>query len=355
MAQPPKRDSGRDAGRSRKPSQSASRGSTRDSTRGSARSSSRPPSTTRPAGEPIRTPAPRDPELPGDISWQDLDGKARQELRSLPKELAERVGAQLAAAGITVDDDPEAALAHARCARRLASRVAITREALALTAYAAGKFDLALGEFRTYRRMSGDEQHLPLMVDCERALGRPERALDLAASPSAKELDALGQRELRIVVAGARRDLGQPEAAVLLLESDRGLESAATDSSLVRLRYAYADALRELGRDQEARAWFARVTAEDTEQLTDAAEVLPTLGDGLERIGRRAFAVPLLAGVLVDQLGISIEHVLRLVARRYASGRGPHHPPQRHVFRLVGGVLEAVGASDQGPDHRTDD
>lgn len=254
MAQPPRRDSGRSVGRSPKTSQSST-------------------------VEPRRTPAPRDPELPGDISWQDLDGKARQELRSLPKELAERVGAQLAAAGITVDEDPEGALAHARCARRLASRVAITREALALTAYAAGKFDLALGEFRTYRRMSGDQQHLPLMVDCERALGRPERALDLAASSSSKELDALGQRELRIVVAGARRDLGQSEAAALLLESDRGLASPDTDSSLVRLRYAYADALRELGRDQEAHEWFTRVAAEDLTQLTDAADVLTALGD----------------------------------------------------------------------------
>lgn len=283
MAQPPKRDSGRD----RKPRQGPSRGAGggkpsghRASAPGSSgRSSARPNA----SGEPVRTPAPRDPELPGDISWQDLDGKARQELRSLPKELAERVGAQLAAAGITVDQDPEAALAHARCARRLASRVAITREALGLTAYAAGKFDLALGELRTYRRMSGDEQHLPLMVDCERALGRPERALELAASPSARALDPLGQRELRIVVAGARRDLGQQDAALLLLESDPELTSASTDESLTRLRYAYADTLRGVGRIDEASQWFIRVANEDTEQHTDAAEVLATLEAGPAR------------------------------------------------------------------------
>lgn len=274
MAQPPKREPGRD----RKPSQGRDRGTggrkppgDRSSTQAS---SGRPAVRPRTSDDPVRTPAPRDPELPGDISWQDLDGKARQELRSLPKELAERVGAQLAAAGITVDTDPQAALAHAQCARRLASRVAITREALGLTAYAAGRFDLALGELRTYRRMSGDQQHLPLMVDCERALGRPERALELASSSEAAALDADGQRELRIVVSGARRDLGQADAAVVLLEADSGLSSSNVDSSLTRLRYAYAAALRDAGRKDQARTWFERVASEDLERLTDANELL---------------------------------------------------------------------------------
>jgi hypothetical protein len=225
----------------------------------------------RPADGPPRQ---RDPELPGDISWQDLDGKARQELRSLPKELAERVGAQLAAAGITVDEDPEAALAHAQCARRLASRVAITREALGLTAYAAGQFDLALAELRTYRRMTGDQQHLPLMVDCERGLGRPERALELAGTPEAATLDDDAARELRIVVSGARRDLEQPQAAVALLESDPGLRLSQSTPELVRLRYAYADALLAASQIDDARTWFERVAAEDVEQRTDAANLL---------------------------------------------------------------------------------
>ncbi len=131
---------------------------------------------------------PAEPEIPEDVTWHDLDREARSELRSLPKEMAERVGGHLAMAGILVDSDPETALAHAAVARRLASRVAVVREASALTAYACGDFDTALTELRAYRRMSGDQSHLPLMADCERGLGRPERALDLAATPEAKAL-----------------------------------------------------------------------------------------------------------------------------------------------------------------------
>lgn len=215
--------------------------------------------------------------MPDDVTWYDLDREARAALRSLPKEMAERVGGHLAMAGLLVDTDPEAARAHAEVARRLASRVAVVREALALTAYACGDFDTALAELRAYRRLSGDQSHLPLMADCERGLGRPERALELAASDDARALPDEVARELRIVTAGARSDLGQDEAALVLLEQDRGLRSGADQSlSALRLRYAYADTLTRLGRLDEAAHWFGLVADADADGITDAAERLET-------------------------------------------------------------------------------
>ena len=202
----------------------------------------------------------------------DLDRAARGELRSLPKELAERVGGHLAVAGILIDSEPERAREHAVVARRLASRVAIVREAAGLSAYACGDFETALAEFRAYRRMSGDQSHLPLMADCERGLGRPERALALAATPEAGGLDVTVSRELRIVVAGARSDLGQHDAALSALEQDPALTSEAVDVSLVRLRYAYAEALSAADRKGEAEKWFALVAGQDVDAVTDAAE-----------------------------------------------------------------------------------
>jgi tetratricopeptide (TPR) repeat protein len=210
--------------------------------------------------------------LPEGVSWFDLDFSARRELQGLPKELAERVGGQLAAAGLAIDDDPAAAYAHAACARRLASRVAVTREALGLAAYAVGKFDQALAELRAYRRLSGDESHLPLVADCERGIGRPVRAIELAGSPAAAQLDADGMRELRLVVAGARCDMGQPDAAVLILEQDKAIGGEEVTESLVRLRYAYADALLASGRADEARRWMTTVAVQDARELTDAKE-----------------------------------------------------------------------------------
>ena len=56
------------------------------------------------------------------------------------------------------------------------------------------------------------------MADCERGLGRPDRALDVARSEEANDLDAPGKVELAIVAAGARTDLGQLDAAVAELE-----------------------------------------------------------------------------------------------------------------------------------------
>jgi len=219
-----------------------------------------------------------DPRIPDDVTWQDLDREARAALRSLPKEIAERVGGHLAAAGLVIDEDPEAARRHTDVARRMAARVAVVREASALSAYACGDFETALTELRAYRRLSGDQHHLPLMADCERGIGRPERALELAASPEARKLPPDVARELRIVVAGARSDLGQDESALVHLEADpalrdnRSRQGVEIDSSVPRLRYAYADTLERLGRREEAHRWFEQVAQVDSTGVTDAAD-----------------------------------------------------------------------------------
>jgi hypothetical protein len=237
----------------------------------------RPPERPVEAG-PRRPPA---PPIPEGVDWYGLDPESRRELRGLPKELAERVGAHLVAAGLVLDDDPPLARRHAEEARRLASRVPVVREATGLAAYQDGEWAQALAELRAYRRMAGDDRHLPLMADCERALGRPERALELAASPEASRLDAAGRTELRLVTAGARRDLGQLDAALLLLSQTPGLADAGSSPAQNRARYAYADALSAAGRDEEARTWFARVAAADSDLHTDAAERLLAL-DGVD-------------------------------------------------------------------------
>ncbi|MCW2889945.1 MAG: hypothetical protein JWL58_6807 [Streptosporangiaceae bacterium] len=186
-------------------------------------------------------------------------------------------------AGRLVDEDAAAAYRHARAARRLASRVGVVREACGFAAYHAGEWADALAELRAARRLPGREgAYLPVMADCERGLGRPERALDLAKSPEAKRLATEERVELRIVESGARRDLGQYAVAVVTLQipelKDRRLRPWS-----VRLLYAYADALVDAGREDEARDWFAKAAAADRDGDTDAAERLADL-EGLEII-----------------------------------------------------------------------
>ena len=107
-------------------------------------------------------------------------------------------------AGRLIDIEPELAFQHALAASRRGGRLSVVREAVGLTAYAAGHYGEALREFRTYRRISGSNVHLPVMADCERGLGRADRALDMVRSPEAQDLDAPGKVELAIVASGAR-------------------------------------------------------------------------------------------------------------------------------------------------------
>ncbi|MGW3892539.1 Replicase polyprotein 1ab [Micromonospora chokoriensis] len=185
----------------------------------------------------------------------------------------------LVATGQLIDEDPAEALAHALAARRLASRISAVREAVGLAAYHAGEWQTAIAELRTYHRMSGLQSHLAVLADCERALGRPERAIDLFRGADREKLDQAVAIELLIVAAGARGDLGQKDAAVAMLQVP-DLTSEATVPWTARLRYAYADALLAVGRREEAREWFSRAADVDTEGETDAAERLLEL-DGV--------------------------------------------------------------------------
>jgi len=157
-------------------------------------------------------------------------------------------------AGRLIDEEPELAFQHALAASRRGGRLAAVREAVGLTAYAAGHYGEALREFRTFRRISGSNVHLPVMADCERGLGRPDRALDVARSEEAQDLDAPGKVELAIVAAGARTDLGQLDAAVAELEIPQ-LDINRAFSYSPRLFRAYADALAAVGRQDESGKW----------------------------------------------------------------------------------------------------
>ncbi|MBX6723270.1 MAG: tetratricopeptide repeat protein, partial [Dactylosporangium sp.] len=185
--------------------------------------------------------------------------------------MAEQVALRLVATGQLIDVDPEAALAHATVARRLASRIPAVREAVGLAAYHAGQWQTAIGELRAYHRMSGRQSHLAVLADCERALGRPERAIDIFRTADRRLLSDEEAAELLIVAAGARADLGQREAAAAMLQVP---QLSGDQPWVARLRYAYADALLALGRTTEAREWFSRAVDLDPEATTDAAERL---------------------------------------------------------------------------------
>jgi tetratricopeptide (TPR) repeat protein len=178
----------------------------------------------------------------------------------------------------SVAEDPDHAYAYAKKARDLAARVGVVRETCAIAAYQAGDWSTALAEFRAARRLTGRASYLPLMADCERALGRLDRALDLVTGRDARAADHATQIELRIVESGIRRDQGLLDAAVVALQGPE-LTSGRIRPEYARLYYAYADALLEAGRDDEAREWFGRAARADVGDETDAAERYEELDD----------------------------------------------------------------------------
>jgi tetratricopeptide (TPR) repeat protein len=192
------------------------------------------------------------------------------QLQSLPDKLALRVARHLVAAGLLIDTEPRTAYEHTLAARARASRLAVVREAVGEAAYAAGEYTEALAELRAAKRMNGVQDYVAMMADCERALGRPDRALALVRNAPKDKLSHALLAELTIVEAGARRDRGEVDAALRTLETSH-INSKSREPWVARLRYAYADTLLEAGRRTDALAWFHRTEAVDAEGITDAA------------------------------------------------------------------------------------
>ncbi len=215
--------------------------------------------------------------IPAEVEAKQLAPEIRGELTTLDKSTADTVARHLVAAGLLLDEDPEEALAHARAARARSGRIAAVREAVGIAAYHCGDWAQALAELRAARRMGSKSALLPLIADCERGIGRPERAIELARSADATQLTGDDADELRIVVAGARSDLGQHEQALAMLSTPQ-LDPKRTGQTAARLFYVYAETLLALGRNPEALRWFINAAAADVDGLTDAEDRITELG-----------------------------------------------------------------------------
>lgn len=224
-----------------------------------------------------------DPVIPDEVKPADLDRVARNELKTLSKENAEGVARHLVMAARLIEEDPALAHEHAISAARRAGRIGVVRETLAITAYAIGDYALALRELRTYRRITGRDDQLPMMVDSERGLGRAEKALELGRSVPRVSLPVPVQVELAIAMSGARLDLGHPEAALTELQIPQ-LDPTTAFSYSPALFAAYAIVLEELGRDKEAAEWFARadVAAEALDDSDGEDDVIDVVEEEIE-------------------------------------------------------------------------
>jgi hypothetical protein len=213
----------------------------------------------------------KSPLIPSEITPEDLEFGVRVQLKTLTPENAEMVARHLAMVSLLIDDDPELAHRHAKAAAQRAGRLALVHETLGITAYAVGDYTLALRELLTHRRLTGSNDQLPLIVDCERGMGRPQRGLEAVVGVDRKSLDVGVRINLAVALSGARLDMGQPEAALLELQTGELSDKRVYPQSPLMFR-AYAECLRELGRDlDDAARW---------ENLADAADAAMSQPDG---------------------------------------------------------------------------
>lgn len=216
-----------------------------------------------------------EPQIPAGVKASDLDRESRAALSSLDPNNAEIVARHLVMAGSLLDVDAEEAYLHAKAAVSRAGRIAAVREACALAAYGCGKYSEALREVRAARRLSGSDSLRAIEADCERGLGKPEKALDIIAETDISGFELSDLVELVIVQAGARHDLGESDAALLLL--DQFLENHPLEDPvmLARILSYKTDLLRELGRDEEADKVAEEIPEiPDTVAIVDLEEVL---------------------------------------------------------------------------------
>lgn len=197
---------------------------------------------------------PKAPPIPDEITSFDLPTPLRVQLKTLTEENAEQVARHLAMVRILIDQDPALALEHAKSAASRAGRIAFIRETLGVTAYTAGDYALALRELLANRRATGLQDQLPLIVDSERGLERPQRALDEGRSVDRNTLEPSIRVNLSIALSGARLDLGQNDLALAELEI-RELDPAHVFEYSVPLFWAYSDTLEILGRGEESKRW----------------------------------------------------------------------------------------------------
>lgn len=194
------------------------------------------------------------PEIDTDVTGKELENWTLRALRQLEAQNADTVAKHLVMVGRYLDIDPDFALEHAVAASKRAGRIGVVREVVGIAAYAAEDFELALRELRTHRRISGSNEHLALLVDCERALGRIEKALTLAEEAKNEDVPAGVRSEVAIVVSGIYSDQGELKKAIKALEIPELNPKRGFDYS-PRLFNTYAELLEQDGRAKEAARW----------------------------------------------------------------------------------------------------
>ena len=170
--------------------------------------------------------------------------------------------------------------------------VAAVRELTGLAAYRGERWNMAKIHLRAHFTLTADPEHLPLVMDCDRAHRRYRAVEKTFEELEASEPTADVLTEGRIVMAGALADQRKFHEAIDLLVRAGGTKQLRNPSYRhVRLWYALADIFDRAGDAGSARELFARVILAEPDAY-DAQGRLAELGMDAPRKNRKRRATP---------------------------------------------------------------
>jgi tetratricopeptide (TPR) repeat protein len=156
--------------------------------------------------------------------------------------------------------------------------VAAVRELTGLAAYRAGKWREAVRHLDAHALLTDSAEHLPVLMDCQRALHKPKKVADLWTQlrQSSPEPDVLA--EGRIVAAASLADTGDLQGAISMLATAGASKALRNPSNRhIRQWYLLADLYERAGDVPRARELFERILRVDREAY-DVADRLMGLG-----------------------------------------------------------------------------
>jgi len=187
----------------------------------------------------------------------------------------------------------EEALRLAKTVAEAVPTVAPVLELAGLAAYRAERFPMARKHLRMAFEITGDAQHLPLVMDCERAARRYTLVEGTFTQLIESEPTAEVLTEGRIVMASSFADQSKFQEAIDLLIKSGGSKVLRNPSGRhVRMWYALADVYDRAGDVASARELFARVVAVDPEAYDAIARLGDLGGTGTVRKNRKKRTTP---------------------------------------------------------------
>ncbi len=185
-------------------------------------------------------------------------------IRSTPKDRREPALGHLAKGMQSFADERyPSALPELRKAKKLAPRSSTVRELLGLSAYRSGVWEEALRELRTFRRITGDLIHMPVEMDCLRALGKGEDVVKTWERLQSHDISPTINHEARVVYASYLLDEGRPLDAWPVIKPGRLVASPSPGE--IRRWYVAARVALEAGDKDAARRIVAALDEQDVD------------------------------------------------------------------------------------------